>query len=104
MVIRMVKKKKKYSAKTKGRMLIIFLFFIVIIFTLSYTLVVNMFDIKDLNFEMVTLDKEHSLLLEEEERIEADIKRLKDPEYVARYVREKYLYSRDGELILRFED
>jgi len=104
MVIRMVKKKKKYSAKTKGRMLIIFLFFSVIIFTLSYTLVVNMFDIKDLNFEMVTLDKEHSLLLEEEERIEADIKRLKDPEYVARYVREKYLYSRDGELILRFED
>ena len=99
-----VKKKKKYSAKTKGRMLVIFMFFGMIIFTLGYTLVVNLKEINDLDKEMRDLDKEYTLLLDEEAMIEADIKRLEDPVYIARYVREKYMYSKDGEIILRFED
>lgn len=99
----MVKKKKKYSAKTKSRMLIIFMFFSVIIFTLGYTFLTNLKEISDLNNEMKDLEQEHSLLLDEEATIEADIKRLQDPEYIARYVREKYMYSKDGEIILRIK-
>lgn len=99
----MVKKKKKYSAKTKGRMLIIFMFFSVIIFTLGYTFVTNLKEISDLDNEMNDLEQEYSMLLDEEAIIEADIKRLQDPEYIARYVREKYLYSKDGEIILRIK-
>ena len=87
-----------------GRMLIIFIFFGIIIFTLCYTLFVNMGEIEKINKQMITLDEEYSLLLDEEKQIEADIKRLQDPEYIARYVREKYLYSRDGELILRIKE
>ena len=33
-----------------------------------------------------------------------DIKKLNDPDYVARYAREKYLYSKNGELIIRIPD
>lgn len=99
----MVKKKRKYSAKTKGRMLIIFMFFGMIIFTLTYTLVINLKEINELNKEMKELDQEYVLLLDEEAMIEADIKRLEDPIYIARYVREKYMYSKDGELILRIK-
>lgn len=99
----MVKKKKKYSAKTKGRMLIIFSVIGAIIFTLSYTFFVNIKEIKDLNDEMDSLDEEYSLLLDEEATIQADIKRLQDPDYIARYVREKYLYSKNGEIILRIK-
>ena len=40
----------------------------------------------------------------QEEATEADIKRLSDPLYVARYAREKYLYSKEGEIILRIEE
>ena len=98
-----VKKKRKYSAKTKGRMFIIFSFIGVIIVTLSYTLLINVREIKGLNDEMEKLNEENRLLVLEEERLEADIKRLKDPEYIARYVREKYLYSKDGEIILRIK-
>lgn len=98
-----VKKKRKYSAKTKGRMFIIFSFIGVIIVTLSYTLLINVREIKVLNDEMEKLNEENRLLVLEEERLEADIKRLKDPEYIARYVREKYLYSKDGEIILRIK-
>ena len=43
-------------------------------------------------------------LYEEEEILNSDIKKLEDPDYVARYAREKYLYSKDGELIIRIPD
>lgn len=100
----MVRKKKRYSTKTKGRMLVIFMFFGMIIFTLGYTLFVNLNDINKLNNEKKKLDEEYIILLDEEAMIEADIKRLEDPVYIARYVREKYMYSKDGELILRIGD
>lgn len=99
----MVKKKKKYSVKTKSRMLVIFMFFSIIIFTLSYTLLCNFREIGGLVSEINDLEKEYLLLLDEEAAIEADIKRLEDPEYIARYAREKYLYSKDGEIILRIK-
>ncbi len=41
---------------------------------------------------------------DEEDKLNSDIKKLKDPEYVARYAREKYMYSKDGELIIRLPD
>ncbi len=45
-----------------------------------------------------------SNLKEEEEILNSDIKKLEDPDYVARYAREKYLYSKDGELIIRIPE
>lgn len=41
-------------------------------------------------------------LKDEEDKLNSDIKKLKDPEYVARYAREKYMYSKDGNLLLGF--
>ena len=43
-------------------------------------------------------------LKEEEKILESDIQKLEDPSYVARYAREKYLYSKDGEIIIRLPD
>lgn len=40
-------------------------------------------------------------LKEEEETLNNEILKLQDPEYLARYAREKYFYSKDGELIIR---
>ena len=39
----------------------------------------------------------------EKESLETDILKLEDPDYIAKYVREKYFYSKDGEVILRLE-
>ncbi len=99
----MVKKKKKYSVKTKGRMFIIFMFFSAIIATLSLTFLHNLKRINDMEKEKKMLHLEKEKLKDVEESIESDIKRLSDPEYIARYAREKYFYSRDGELILRMK-
>ena len=43
-------------------------------------------------------------LQEEEKVLESDIQKLEDPSYIARYAREKYLYSKDGEIIIRLPD
>ena len=102
--VSMVKKKKKYTTKTKGRMFVIFIFFGAIICTLGYTLFYNLKQIGDLQGEKKELKAEKKVLEEDEETILADIKRLSDPSYIARYAREKYFYSKEGEIILRIEE
>ena len=99
----MVKKKKRYSVVTKSRIFVVFMFFLIVVITLGYTLTINFKEISYLDDEMDHLNEEYELLLDDEAAINADIKRLQDPTYIARYVREKYMYSKDGEIILRIK-
>lgn len=50
------------------------------------------------------LEEKYNELLEEEDILSSDIIKLQDPEYIARFAREKYLYSKDGEIIIRIVD
>ena len=43
-------------------------------------------------------------LKEEEKDLEINVEKMQDPEYVARYLREKYFYSKDGEYIIRIPE
>ncbi|MEE3344218.1 MAG: septum formation initiator family protein [Bacilli bacterium] len=97
-------KRKKYSGKAKGRMAVIFIFFIFIISTLTFTLVNNLRQINDIRKEKDLLYREKEALLEKQASLEADIEKLSDADYIARYAREKYFYSRPGEIVLRIED
>ena len=49
---------------------------------------------KELETELVTLK-------ESNEALEIDVEKLQDPEYVARYLKEKYFYSSNDEYIIR---
>ena len=49
------------------------------------------------------LDKMYASYLEEEELLKSEIEKLQDAEYIARYAREKYLYSKDGEIIIKID-
>lgn len=49
------------------------------------------------------LDVTYKEKLKEEEKLQSEIIKLQDPDYVARYAREKYLYSKDGEIIIKIE-
>ena len=97
-------KKRKYSVKTKSRMFIIFIMFGTVISTLGYTLFNNLYQINQLNKEKKQLEEKLFSLNDEQEVLQADIERLSDPEYIAKFVREKYLYSKKGELIIRIEE
>lgn len=99
-----VVKKKKISKRAKSRLFIAFIFFGVMISMLSYKFFYNIQQIKEMKEEKKFL-KEQLVKLDEEEKIlESDIQKLEDPTYIARYAREKYLYSKDGELIIRLPD
>jgi len=43
-------------------------------------------------------------LKEKEIQLAVDVEKLEDPEYIARYAREKYLFSKDGEIILKIPE
>ena len=51
--------------------------------------------------EKQQLDTKYESLLKEEKNLTTDILKLKDPDYIARYAREKYMYSKDGEVIIK---
>ena len=61
-------------------------------------------------YKIISLSKaEHELkekliaLQAEEQELKIEIQKLKDPDYLARYARENYLYSKDGEYIIKIE-
>ena len=54
--------------------------------------------------ETEELENRYQELLEEETSLNSEVVKLQDPSYVARYAREKYLYSKEGETILRIID
>lgn len=54
--------------------------------------------------ERSALKQEMLSLREEESELKADVEKLEDPDYVARYAREKYMYSKDGEIIIRLPE
>ena len=85
-------------------MILTFVFFGFIIFTLSYKLFDYLREIRDIKKEKETLEGKLADLQEQEEILKTDIQKLEDPEYVAKYAREKYLYSKEGELIIRIPD
>jgi len=43
-------------------------------------------------------------LKETEAKLTVDVERMNDPEYVARYLREKFFYSKEDELIIRIPE
>lgn len=55
------------------------------------------------NNKIVSLNKEYTDLMDNEKSLQSEVAKLKDPDYVARYAKEKYLYSSDGETIIRMD-
>ena len=72
--------------------------------SLSYSFFSNVSKIIEINNQKKALNDKIASLKEEQEKLNLDLKKLEDPEYVARYAREKYMYSKEGEIILRLPD
>lgn len=103
----MAKKKKiskKSTKKAKIRMCLFILSFGSVLGYLGYNFFSNVHKIMEIKEEKMLLTNKLASLQSEEDILNSDIKKLRDPEYVARYAREKYLYSKDGELIIRIPD
>ncbi len=92
---------KRKSKKEKRR--IIMISFLVV--SLSAFLVKSVFSdwvqILNNNRQIHLLNDQKKVLLDEEASLKAETTKLENPEYVARYAREKYLYSAPDEIIIR---
>ena len=77
---------------------------IFVIVFMTFTIGKYWVEIYDKYQEKKELEKELTALKEKEEELQVDANKLQNPDYVARYAREKYLYSKDGEYILQIPD
>ena len=54
--------------------------------------------------EITVLQSSYEELLDTEEALKAEVQKLQDPDYVERYAKEKFLYTKDDEIIIRKTD
>ena len=94
---------KKHKSEWKQ---LIFLLFAVVVFLviLVSTIFNDVVQIYANKRETAELEEKYNALLEEEASLNSEVVKLQDPEYQARYAREKYLYTKDGEKILTILD
>jgi len=100
----MVDDMKKVTKGAKRRLLCLFIVFLVLVTYVSYTSFSYWKEIFNNKVTEKELEKKYKDLLNDKEILEDDLVKLQDPEYVAKYAREKYLYSKDGELIIKIID
>ena len=96
----------KYKKRLRPRKSAIFLGLgsIVIIVVMTFSIGRYWIAIFDKYQEKQELENELLALREKEEELQVDANRLQNPDYIARYAREKYLYSKDGEYILQIPE
>lgn len=98
MVIDMKKK------KAKKRFLMFFVIYLGIGIILLQNVGSSFIQIYNKNKEKKTFEKQLTKLKDKEDELKGNVTKLQDPDYIARYAREKYLYSKDGEIIIRIPD
>lgn len=100
----MIKIKHKVTKKERRRLT---LFIMAFIFIISFTCI-NIFPdwlkIMKNKKEITLLESSYEELLDTEEALKAEVEKLQDPEYVERYAKEKFLYTKDDEMIIRKTD
>lgn len=94
---------KKLKKKTRYRIMICGIASLACIVYFCFSLVYYSVNVAKLQKEKDDLTSSLKLLQQKEEELSSEIVKLKDPDYVARYARENYLYSKDGEYIIKID-
>ena len=95
---------KRKLKKAKARILIFLPVCLIVLGAIFLTIGSYWVKIFDKYQEKKNLENEILALKEKEEELKVEVDRLEDPDYVARFAREKYMYSKDGEIILRLPE
>lgn len=96
-------KRKKFSRTSKRRLAFFGTLSLIVIGYAVFSFVyygVNLLKAKN---ENINLENKLKSLQNDEENLKIEIQKLKDPEYIARYARENYSYSKDGEYIIKLD-
>lgn len=90
--------------KVKRKFLVIAVVYIVLGILLFDTVAKTGYQIYTKTKEKKEFERQLAELKDEEEQLKGQVTKLQDPDYIARYAREKYLYSKDGEIIIRIPE
>lgn len=100
----MKKGKKNVSIQAKRRLFFLRPICFVAIFLLIATFISYSITLYHLTEEKKEKETNYIKLQEESEFLKNEITKLNNPEYIARFARENYFYSKDGELIIKIDD
>lgn len=95
---------RRISKASKRRLSIFGTLSLITIIYFLFSLLYNAYSIYDLTRQKSNLESKYTALKEEAEELKIDIEKLSDEKYLANYAREKYLYSKDDEIIIKIED
>lgn len=89
--------------KEKRRLVIISLVTFVLLSFFATGLYNNFMQIMTNRKEATKLEAEYENLIDRQKSLTSEVTKMQDPNYVARYAKEKYLYSQEGEIIIRID-
>ena len=96
--------KRKVSKISKRRLMIFGILSIIAIGYFFVTLIGYTYNYISLKNEELNLKNQLVSLQDKKANLKIEIQKLNDPEYVARYAKENYLYSEDGEIVLKIDN
>ena len=98
----MAKKRRKVKTYFKRAFLITVFCLVTNFFVITY--IGGTFkNVIELNKEQKELSGTLVSLKEEEETLKSEVNKLQDPDYISKYAREKFMYSGEGEYIIRIK-
>lgn len=97
-------KNKKITKKVKRRLTFLSCMILLLVVTIITSVFKDFCQIIKNKNEILLLSDQYKTLLHEEESLQSEITKLQDQNYVARYAREKYLYSLPNEVIIKLPD
>ncbi len=93
--------KKRVKSKTKFRLRLLTLIILLLIGTLVTRVYKDLMQVIKNKSEIALLTNKYNSLLHDEESLQSEITKLQDSDYVARYAREKWLYTLPDEIIIK---
>lgn len=95
--------KKRVSKTVKRRLTLLGPIFIGVFVICTITIFTYIYKIQTLRDEKDKLSEQLEKLKSDENELSNEISKLKDPEYIAKYARENYYYTKDGEYVIKIE-
>lgn len=97
----MAKTTKKTSKKERKRLFLISIAIIILLVFLVGSVYNDWKQILKNRRDEVELTKKYEELLDDEIRLSAEITKLQDDEYLARYAKEKFMLTTEGDIIIK---
>lgn len=94
----------KSKFKCKSRFALLLVCVIVILVGFVGTIFKDWLQIVNNKQSIAAMNIQYEELLEEEASLTSEVTKLHDQDYIARYARERYMYSLPGEIIIKMPD